>query len=424
MHRTNAPARAKRARAAAGTAGHAGAAHDRLAGTNGAAINGLARHGTRLRPGWHSGPGRHGRLTGRGPRSLLQTSKNIGARRHHRTRTGLAGEAGTRLGTQWLLSRRQRFRSRLRGRTRSNRRAWPRGGLRRTSRTRRRQNRAAGRRFRSAGARTRHRRLRGRRRQRLARTGRQRLPWTRYDLPWARHRSRPGRNGDGTIRRTRMYRHGWGSGGPRNWRWVRFARNIWRLNRPAGRKRWPQRRMNRMSLYRRFFNCARGGHRRFSVVRFWTGLRRSGIRADRRFRPMLAKFGGRGRACVRGRGDRSLGGDRPRRFVRWSRARLVFSRGGLLSNPGILSPGAVRPAMSICPGAGRTPSEPFSHQDGDLIVDRARVRLLLRHAELGEQVENHLRLNLKLPRQLVDTGLFHSKKLQFVPTPMGLFTAT
>jgi hypothetical protein len=40
-----------------------------------------------------------------------------------------------------------------------------------------------------------------------------------------------------------------------------------------------------------------------------------------------------------------------------------------------------------------------------LDIDRARVRLLLRDADLGQVVDQHLRLDLKLPREFVDSDL-------------------
>jgi hypothetical protein len=46
---------------------------------------------------------------------------------------------------------------------------------------------------------------------------------------------------------------------------------------------------------------------------------------------------------------------------------------------------------------------------GHIIIERARVRLLVGDAQHREQVEDHRGLHLKLPRQLVDSDLTHNK---------------
>jgi hypothetical protein len=43
--------------------------------------------------------------------------------------------------------------------------------------------------------------------------------------------------------------------------------------------------------------------------------------------------------------------------------------------------------------------------DSDVLIDRAGVSLFFLHAELGQQLENPVRLNFKLTRQLVDPDL-------------------
>jgi hypothetical protein len=40
-----------------------------------------------------------------------------------------------------------------------------------------------------------------------------------------------------------------------------------------------------------------------------------------------------------------------------------------------------------------------------LDIERARMRLFLRHANLGEKIDQHLGFNLKFSRQFVDTDL-------------------
>jgi hypothetical protein len=99
-------------RAAANT----GTTHDRLSGTNGAAINGLAwdRRGTASR---HPGPGSllllclSWRRTGL---LLLQARHHVGTRRHHGTRGRLSSEIRARLRAQrrswsWTGQRSGRF---------------------------------------------------------------------------------------------------------------------------------------------------------------------------------------------------------------------------------------------------------------------------------------------------------------------------
>jgi hypothetical protein len=47
----------------------------------------------------------------------------------------------------------------------------------------------------------------------------------------------------------------------------------------------------------------------------------------------------------------------------------------------------------------------FSGQLGMLDIERARMRLFLRDADLWEKIDQHLGLDLKLPRQFVDANL-------------------
>jgi hypothetical protein len=52
-------------------------------------------------------------------------------------------------------------------------------------------------------------------------------------------------------------------------------------------------------------------------------------------------------------------------------------------------------------------AEPPAHQMRDVLVDRARVRLLLGDAKLRQEVENHFRFDLQLPGQLIDSNILH-----------------
>jgi len=47
----------------------------------------------------------------------------------------------------------------------------------------------------------------------------------------------------------------------------------------------------------------------------------------------------------------------------------------------------------------------FARQFGVFDIERARVRLLVFNADLGQEVDQHLCLDLEFPRQLVDTNL-------------------
>jgi len=82
-------------------AGDGGASHHRLARTNRAAIDRLARHRTPGRAVGHSGT-RHCRrsLSGSRPGLLLQSRDEIGTRWHNRPRRWLAGQIRTDLGSQ------------------------------------------------------------------------------------------------------------------------------------------------------------------------------------------------------------------------------------------------------------------------------------------------------------------------------------
>ena len=151
-----------------------GTTHDRLAGTNGAAIDRLAGNGRRA-------ASRHARTsclrlslarrwTGL---LLLQPRHHVGTRRNHRTRRRLSGKIRA-----WLRAQRGSWSWRSQWRS------------------------CFGRRRRGAGDRW-TRKCDGRRRHRRRGTGRrwQRLPGTRQDLARARRRKWAGRNGTRAQRR-------------------------------------------------------------------------------------------------------------------------------------------------------------------------------------------------------------------------------
>ena len=198
---------ATRAARATWTAGRAaantGTPHHRLAGTNGAPIDGLAgdRSGT---AGRHPGPRRlllylSWRWTGL---LLLQARHHIGARRHHGTRGRLASEIRARLRAQgrswsWTGQRSGRF-----GRRRRDACHWMRRQCYRCWR---------------------HRSSRSCQWQRLSRT--------RQDLAWARRGNRASRYG------------------------TRAHRGMQRSS--ASRRQW--RSQGRRFAAKRFFNCTNGG---------------------------------------------------------------------------------------------------------------------------------------------------------------------
>jgi hypothetical protein len=99
----------RRASSASARAGNTRPTHDGLAGTNGAAINGLAGHWRGTTRG-HAGARRLRLSLARRGTGLLQARHHIRAWRNHRTRGGLAGEIGAgrggsqRHGRRWSRS--------------------------------------------------------------------------------------------------------------------------------------------------------------------------------------------------------------------------------------------------------------------------------------------------------------------------------
>ena len=55
-------------------------------------------------------------------------------------------------------------------------------------------------------------------------------------------------------------------------------------------------------------------------------------------------------------------------------------------------------------------AQPAAHLRRNVIVERARVRLLVHDAQLGQQLEDHVRLNLQLASQLVDADFAHTMR--------------
>jgi hypothetical protein len=65
------------------------------------------------------------------------------------------------------------------------------------------------------------------------------------------------------------------------------------------------------------------------------------------------------------------------------------------------------PLMIECRRTRAIHPEVLPDEFGNVVVQRAGMGFLLGHSQLREQVENSLRLYLKLPRQLVDAGFSH-----------------
>jgi hypothetical protein len=60
---------------------------------------------------------------------------------------------------------------------------------------------------------------------------------------------------------------------------------------------------------------------------------------------------------------------------------------------------------TIAVGRFDSEAEPALDGNSNVLIDRAGVGLLFLHAELGQQLENPVRLHFQLPRQLVDPDL-------------------
>jgi len=71
--------------------------------------------------------------------------------------------------------------------------------------------------------------------------------------------------------------------------------------------------------------------------------------------------------------------------------------------------GFMVPLMIECLRTCTIHSEMLPDEIGDVVVQRAGMGFLLGHSQLREQVENPLRLDLKLPRQLINAGFFHMR---------------
>jgi hypothetical protein len=147
--------------------------------------------------------------------------------------------------------------------------------------------------------------------------------------------------------------------------------------------------------------------------------RKAGRRRRKR-RPQRMRFRGRGRILVRhffGDFGASLAiGLVPRNF---RDARSGF-RGGLFARfprgPGsLVFDGGRRLARSF--GRGRSGSisaraafrgDTAAHFERDIVVERTRVCLFVRHAEVAQQIDDHIGLDLKLASQLVNADFTHT----------------
>jgi hypothetical protein len=220
------------------------------------------------------------------------------------------------------------------------------------------------------------------------RTG-ERLARARQNLPWPR--TRTGRTGQGPGDGRR--------GTPR--RDNRRRRRRCRRRRRSGRRRR---------------NYGRGGARGFRPGGSVSHHRR----VDRPSRQWRANRGGRARrrpALFRyRRGSRSGGrrrffcGCRHRMRLRRRRRRIRGGRGRFV----MIFRGAVRLRFGL--QIRRIESVQPAQLDGDVLVDRAGVRLLLGYAQFGEPIENLVSLNFQLTRQLIDANLSHRKSNQFLPS--------
>jgi hypothetical protein len=93
--------------------------------------------------------------------------------------------------------------------------------------------------------------------------------------------------------------------------------------------------------------------------------------------------------------------DRHRDFRLWPR---FF---GLLGGLSLRADFHRRSLLPIAASRLDLKAEALAHQMRDVLVDRARVRLLLRDAKLRQEVDNHLRFDLQLPGQLIDSNILH-----------------
>ena len=87
---------------------------------------------------------------------------------------------------------------------------------------------------------------------------------------------------------------------------------------------------------------------------------------------------------------------------RWRRLRLRFEILRSLFDGGRVS-GSV---------AARASAQSSAHFERDVVVERTRVGLLIGHAQLGQQLEDHVRLNLQLASKLIYTDFTHTVRTQ------------
>jgi len=103
------------------------------------------------------------------------------------------------------------------------------------------------------------------------------------------------------------------------------------------------------------------------------------------------------------------------RSRRW-RGRLMFDRWSLRRSlrsgwPGSISSGAVL--------LGHT----AAHFQRDIVVDRARMRFLVWYAEIAQQIDDYIRLDLKLAGQLIDADFTHTVTPQAQKDAQGFLHA-
>lgn len=96
--------------------------------------------------------------------------------------------------------------------------------------------------------------------------------------------------------------------------------------------------------------------------------------------------------------------------------RLLDRHGGLRLRPrflgfdvGLSLTGGIH-CGGFLPFAMRRPdfkAQALANEACYVLVDRARVRLFLRDAKLRQEIDDHLRFDLQLPGQLIDSNILH-----------------
>jgi len=60
-------------------------------------------------------------------------------------------------------------------------------------------------------------------------------------------------------------------------------------------------------------------------------------------------------------------------------------------------------------------SQTPAHRQGDIVIQRAGMRLFLMETELGQNFQDHARLHFQFARQLIDADLTH-----IIQSPAGV----